>query len=170
METKYGLALGANAGARKLQLRAARELIRRELASRNTPFLVAPLYITAPVDCEPDARSFYNTCIEIESTHSPAAILAHCQEIEHRLGRPPSHPRNAPRTIDIDILYADQLVLDSPELTIPHPRLSSRRFVLEPLAEIRPDLTLPGLSAPVSSLLRDLESSEPPIELKAQEW
>ncbi|MEM8953973.1 MAG: 2-amino-4-hydroxy-6-hydroxymethyldihydropteridine diphosphokinase [Verrucomicrobiota bacterium] len=170
METKYGLALGANAGARKLQLRAARELIRRELATRNSPVLVAPIYITTPVDCEPDTRSFYNTCIEIASHHSPTTVLAHCQEIEHRLGRPPSHPRNAPRTIDIDILYADQIILESPELTIPHPRLVCRRFVLEPLADIRPDLTLPGQAAPVSSLLKNLASSEPPIELKAHEW
>jgi 2-amino-4-hydroxy-6-hydroxymethyldihydropteridine diphosphokinase len=167
---KYGLALGSNAGPRKLNMCAAREIIRRELAHQESPPLVAGLYETDPVDCEPGTRSFYNSCMEIETSLAPHELLAQLQEIEHRLGRPSHHPRNSPRSIDIDILYADDLTMDTPELTIPHPRIAARRFVLEPLAEIRPDLTLPGHEETVETLLNSLDSSQPALRLKSRNW
>jgi 2-amino-4-hydroxy-6-hydroxymethyldihydropteridine diphosphokinase len=170
MDMKYGLALGSNAGARKLQMRAAREIILRELAGHNSSALIAGLYETEPVDCNPGTRSFYNSCMEIESALPPQELLQRLQDIEHRLGRPAHHPRNAPRSIDIDILYADNVTINTSELTIPHPGIASRRFVLEPLAEIRPHLTLPGHADTVASLLKSLNSSEPPLHLKSKNW
>ena len=94
--------------------------------------------------------------IEIEYDGRPVVLLDALQQIEQTLGRPSKRPRNAPRTIDLDILYVGNLTLANEEIVIPHPRLHSRRFVLQPLADIRPDLILPGYDEPVPALLAKL--------------
>ena len=90
--------------------------------------------------------------MEIDSSLKPHDILAHCQRIEKKLGRPESRPKNAPRSIDLDILYLGDLVSDSPDLILPHSELHLRLFVLEPLSEIRPDLLLPNQAKTVLEL------------------
>lgn len=102
--------------------------------------------------------------MELECDLSPDELLTQLRKIESSLGRPTHRQRNAPRTIDLDILYAGDQVLKSEELTLPHPRLTQRRFVLQPLADIRPGLVLPGQSKDISTLLADLDSDEAPLE------
>jgi 2-amino-4-hydroxy-6-hydroxymethyldihydropteridine diphosphokinase len=85
--------------------------------------------------------------------------------IEREMGRPSKRPRNSPRTIDLDVLYVGNLVLNNPEIIIPHPRFSQRRFVLTPLAEIAPALILPGHSHCVRTLLADLNDPGEVIRL-----
>ena len=156
---RVGLGLGSNLGDRLEHLRQARARILAIAAVSRSGWICAPLYETGPVDCPPGSGLFLNTVMELEvSDHlSMPRLLEGLRDIEAALGRPSRHPRNAPRPADIDILYAGDLVLDSPQLTLPHPRLALRRFVLEPLAALRPELILPGHDRSVARLLHDLE-------------
>jgi 2-amino-4-hydroxy-6-hydroxymethyldihydropteridine diphosphokinase len=88
-------------------------------------------------------RDFYNAAVAIETALGPQELLAACKEIERVLGREPTGRRHAPRPIDVDVLLLGDLQLDEPELVLPHPGLAARRFVLEPLLELDPTLTLP---------------------------
>lgn len=88
-------------------------------------------------------RDFHNAAVEIETELSPAALLAACKSLERELGREPSPRRHAPRPIDIDVLLVGDLVLQDERLVLPHPAIAVRRFVLVPLLELDPGLTLP---------------------------
>jgi 2-amino-4-hydroxy-6-hydroxymethyldihydropteridine diphosphokinase len=101
------------------------------------------VYETDPVGEVPDQRDFYNAVVGIESTLSPRDLLATCKRIEAELGRPAGGTRHGPRPIDLDVLLIDDLVIVDPDFAVPHPSLAERRFVLVPLAEIEPELTLP---------------------------
>ncbi len=132
--------LGANLGDAMVTLRTA--LI--DIAALPGVEIVAQSswYRSAPVDAQgPD---FLNAVAAMRTTLSPHELLAGLQAIEHRYGRERPY-RNAPRTLDLDLLLHGDAVLHSPELTLPHPRAHERAFVLAPLAEIAPDLMLPGL-------------------------
>ena len=94
--------------------------------------------------------------MEINFSGPPVALLDQLLRIEREMGRPSKKPRNSPRRIDLDVLYVGNLVLNNSEIIIPHPRLGQRRFVLTPLAEIAPELILPGHSRSVGALLADL--------------
>ena len=133
------------------------------------------------MDCPEGAGSFYNTVIEIAADMEPLALLQELRRIESRLGRPNVHEHHASRTVDLDVLYgsglvlnhpehADGLVLNHTELILPHPRLHERRFVLQPLADIRPDLILPGHTKSVAVLLATLDSPEPPLRMVSRDW
>jgi 2-amino-4-hydroxy-6-hydroxymethyldihydropteridine diphosphokinase len=90
-----------------------------------------------------DQRDFLNACLEVETSLEPEALLDACKEIERQLGRRPGGPRHGPRPIDVDVLLLDGLEHRSERLTLPHAEVTSRRFVLEPLLELDPDLRLP---------------------------
>lgn len=113
---------------------------------------------TEPVDCTPDSGAFLNAVAEIEYNGSACQLLGQLQTFERQLGRPSERPVNSPRPLDLDILYFGQEQMNAPDLIIPHPRLSQREFVLKPLAEIRPDLILPGQTQTVQVLCRKLKS------------
>ena len=130
----------------------------------------APVYQTEPVGCPPDSPDFYNTVIEIGYAGSPHDLLDATQAIEFHLGRTAQPSRNAPREIDVDILYFGEEQIDGEILDLPHPRLTSRRFVLQPLADIRPDLILPGDQVSIAEHLRHLDSNEPPLVTVQATW
>ena len=165
---RTGIALGSNLGDRLANLSAGRDTVLR-LPHVSAPVLQSRVYETEPVGTEPDAGSFLNAVIEIEFTGDPHSLLAALRSIESAHGRPTRYPRNAPRTLDLDILYAGGLVLNDDALILPHPRLHLRRFVLAPLNDIRPDLRLPGQSHTVAELLAHL-GDPAAVTLFAEAW
>lgn len=169
MASRVGLALGSNVGDRLTNLRAARDLLRK-LAPVGVHYEQAPVYQSEPVDCPAGSPDFFNTVIELDYVGKPVQLLGDTQAIEFHLGRQTARERNAPRVIDIDILYFDDLVLDAGLLVIPHPELTHRRFVLQPLSEIRPHLVLPGDRVTISEHLRRLDSGEPELALVQAQW
>ncbi|MGJ8657472.1 MAG: 2-amino-4-hydroxy-6-hydroxymethyldihydropteridine diphosphokinase [Akkermansiaceae bacterium] len=169
MATRVGIALGTNLGNRLTHLRGAREML-RQLADVDSHYLEAPIYQSEPVGCGEDSPDFYNTVIEIDYIGKPYDLLAKTQGIEFHLGREAVYERNAPRIIDVDILYFGDEVLRDEILTIPHPRLIHRRFVLQPLSDIRPDLILPGDEVTISEHLLHLDTDEPLLNLVQSGW
>jgi 2-amino-4-hydroxy-6-hydroxymethyldihydropteridine diphosphokinase len=161
---RVGIALGSNLGDRLANLQAARDCL-LEIATPGEPFLQASIYQTEPLLCPPGSPLFYNSIVEIDFGGDPFELLELTQSIEEKLGRTGVPARNAPRIIDVDLLYFGEAVIDTEALLLPHPRIGERRFVLQPLAEIRPDLVLPGQAAGVAELLVRLESTEPPLVL-----
>ena len=164
-----GIALGSNLGDRLHHLRAAMHQILR-VTPRTRLIAAAPLYESEPVDCPEGSLWFFNTVVEITTDLGPLALLHELRRIEAVLGRPNLHGHHAPRTVDLDLLYVDDVVMQHPELILPHPRLAQRRFELQPLADIRPGLVLPGQSHHVAALLAELDSPEPPLRLVEREW
>jgi 2-amino-4-hydroxy-6-hydroxymethyldihydropteridine diphosphokinase len=134
------IALGANLGdARAALAHASDELAR---LPGSTRVAVSSVYRSAPVDAAgPD---YLNAVVAIDTTLRAVELLGHLHAIEHAHGRQRSH-RNAPRTLDLDLLLLGNAMIDTPTLTVPHPRLHQRAFVLLPLLELAPELELPGL-------------------------
>jgi 2-amino-4-hydroxy-6-hydroxymethyldihydropteridine diphosphokinase len=155
---RTGVALGSNLGDRLGNLHAARKAI-VDLARVQPPILSSSIYETDPVGCEPGAGKFLNAVLEFDYEGDPLKLLKSLREIEKTLGRAPDHPRNVSRRIDIDLLYFGDISTDSDELQLPHPRMHLRKFVLQPLADIRPELILPGQSKTVRELLAKLSES-----------
>ncbi len=167
---RVGIALGSNLGPRLANLQAARDLL-RSLARPGTKLLQAPIYQTAPLHCPTGSPDFFNTVVEIDYDATPDELLHHTQAIETALGRTRiAAATNAPRLIDVDILYFDAAARQTAELQLPHPRLRQRRFVLQPLADIRPHLILPGDDLTIAEHLARLQSSEPALTLVLADW
>jgi len=167
--TRTAIALGSNLGRRLAHLQEARDML-KNIASPDAPFLQAPVYQTAPVGCPPRSPDFYNTVVEFSFEGTALDLIGHTQAIEFKLGRTGTPERNAPRIIDVDILYLGNQRLNAGLLELPHPRLTSRRFVLQPLADIRPDLILPDDRATILDHLRHLDTSEPRLVLVQANW
>lgn len=165
---RAGIAFGSNLGDRLDNLRRARKAV-ESLPGISGPLLASRVYETEPIDTDPDASPFLNAVMEVEFQSHPLVLLEALQGIETQFGRPSKRPRNAPRSIDLDVLYVGNLVLSNEEIMIPHPRIHLRRFVLQPLAEIRPDLVLPGHERSVAALLADLQ--EPGgVKVFSEKW
>lgn len=165
---KAGIALGSNLGDRAAYLGAARRFL-FSLHSGQDPAPSSALYETEPVDCVAGTSAFLNAVVEIESVLEPAALFARLREFEQAQGRAADRTKNSPRRIDLDLIYAGDTRIDTPELTLPHPRMTSRRFVLQPLADIRPDLVLPGERLTVAQLLAALPDS-PAVRPAGHAW
>ena len=169
MATRVGIALGSNLGNRLAHLKVARDMLRK-LSPEDTNFFQAPIYQSEPVDCPDNSPDFFNTVIEIDYIGAPYELLEYTQGVEFHFGRGVVYQANAPRIIDVDILYFGDEILDGGILTLPHPRLTDRRFVLQPLADIRPDLILPRDTATIAEHLHHLDSGEPPLTLVQTHW
>jgi 2-amino-4-hydroxy-6-hydroxymethyldihydropteridine diphosphokinase len=134
------LGLGSNVGDRAAHLRAAIEM----LGERGVEVeAVSSGYETEPVGEVLDQPDFLNAAIRIRTELEPEALLDVCKEIEAERGRALDTPRHSPRPLDVDLLLLGDLELSTTRLTLPHPEVTSRRFVLAPLLELDPDLKLP---------------------------
>ncbi len=152
---RAGISLGSNLGDRAAHLSAAVESL-RQLSTSPATTLVSSFHETRPVDCPPNSPPFLNAAAEIDWTQPPRRLLEHLQKLEAAHGRPAARSTNAPRPLDLDLLYCGDHVIDEPNLILPHPRLTQRSFVLAPLAEICPEFEIPGTSRSVQNLLATL--------------
>jgi 2-amino-4-hydroxy-6-hydroxymethyldihydropteridine diphosphokinase len=153
---EIGFSLGSNMDNRKRLLMQAKNLL---LSAPRTRFVdQSPIYETAPVDVKPEYADmdFLNSVLILESELPLESWLSYIGKIEDNLGRVRTDDRNAPRPIDIDIIYAGDQIIDGGGLEVPHPRWAERRFVVQPLCDIRPDLVIPETNQPVSDILESL--------------
>ncbi|MPL98541.1 Bifunctional folate synthesis protein [bioreactor metagenome] len=150
---KVYLSLGSNDGAREEQLRMAIEAIGKLVGK---VIKVSRIYEGEPIGFESDKR-FLNLCLELKTEDGPSQLLLKLEAIEVKLGRlkPSIFSEYTDRTIDLDIIFFDEIAISSKDLTIPHPRMHERRFVLEPLAELCPDFIHPVLKKTVQELLHE---------------
>lgn len=165
---RVGLALGSNLGNRLAQLQRAKEYL--VSLAPDQQVLASAIYETAPVHCPPGSAAFFNAVVEIAFTGAPRTLLKQVLAYEAVHGRDRSAGQNAPRTIDIDILYFGDLVIADPDLTIPHPRLALRRFVLVPLVAICPDRIVAGTGKTVRSLWQELPDQSGEVKFVQQDW
>ncbi len=131
------IALGSNTGDRSKNINLAIEYLKQNPAIKVLK--VSSLIETEPFDCLPQSK-FLNGVVKLETGYTAQELLKRLQEIEVRLGRDVSRPKNHPRTIDLDILLYGNLKIDDNSLKVPHPRMWEREFVTVPLREIAPEL------------------------------
>lgn len=150
------LALGSNLGDSAVIIRRA--LVKLRLLSRDGVLFESSLWQTTPVDCPPDSPLFVNAVVGFlpRDDETPESLLPKLQALEREFGRRQKKVLNEARPLDADLIaFADE-TRNTPQLILPHPRAHRRRFVLEPLSEIAPDLVLPGQSKTVMQLLAEL--------------
>jgi 2-amino-4-hydroxy-6-hydroxymethyldihydropteridine diphosphokinase len=153
------VALGSNLGdSRQILLDALARLQKISVA----PILKSSFWQTTPVDCPPDSPKFVNAVVGFvpRKEETPESLLKKLQALEKEFGRLPKKVLNEPRPLDLDLIALGNEVSNSPELILPHPRAPERRFVLQPLGEIAPELILPGQTKTVSQLLASLPPDE----------
>lgn len=153
------ISLGSNLGDSAGIVRSAFKALQPLSAA---PLLTSSLWRSAPVDCPTGSSDFVNAVAAIapRTGETPESLLHQLQKIERELGRQPKRVLNEPRILDLDLISFRSETRQTEALTLPHPRSYERRFVLEPLAELAPDLIFPGQSRTVSELLVPLRSTQ----------
>ncbi|MDY6799754.1 MAG: 2-amino-4-hydroxy-6-hydroxymethyldihydropteridine diphosphokinase [Bacteroidota bacterium] len=146
---KVILLCGGNKGNRDYYMDTARQMIEQAIGKI---LQVSAIYESAPWGFQAE-QNFYNQIVVVKTKLAPLAILKKIWEIEKKLGRIRVGNQYSSRTIDIDILFYEQEIIDTPDLVVPHPQLHLRRFTLAPLAEILPDWIHPGFNQSVGVLL-----------------
>jgi len=157
------MSLGSNVGDRGEQLRRAISRIAEHGHVRS----VSSFYETEPVEVS-DQPWFLNCAVALETSEPPERLMAALLEIEREMGRKRIR-KKGPRNVDIDILLYADLVVNTPELTVPHPAMASRRFVLEPLAEIAAEVRHPVVGKTVRDLLEELPAGQMVRRIKTRE-
>ncbi|HNR70656.1 MAG TPA: 2-amino-4-hydroxy-6-hydroxymethyldihydropteridine diphosphokinase [Verrucomicrobiota bacterium] len=149
------VALGSNLGDSRQNVLRAMACLRQ--FSRH-PLRKSSLWQTEPVDCPPGSPAFVNAVVAFAPRRgaTPEALLTRLRALERAFGRRPKKVMNEPRPLDLDLIAFGRETRASQRLTLPHPRAHLRRFVLQPLSEIAPDLVLPGQAKPVWQLLTEL--------------
>lgn len=150
------LSLGSNLGDRLSYLKQAIEGL--SALAETSIRAISPVYETAAWG-KKDQADFLNLCLHLETKFSPEDLLEQTQTLELRLGRE-RHEHWGPRTIDIDLLLYDQEIMETERLTLPHPYMDQRAFVLIPLADIATDLRHPVLSKTIAELLSQMDQSQ----------
>jgi 2-amino-4-hydroxy-6-hydroxymethyldihydropteridine diphosphokinase len=156
-------------GGRLRLLSQAKTLI---LLEPNVRFVdQSPAYETEPVGVKPEfkAMKFLNAVLIVESPYTAEEWLAKIKKIETTLQRVRTEDRNAPRPIDVDILFCGSQIVDSDLLQVPHARWAERRFVVQPLADVRPELALPGTESPVMKILAQMDGNDD-VRLFSEKW
>ena len=153
------VALGSNLGDSVTLMREALGKLKTLAASR---FRKSSLWQSTPVDCPPGSPPFINAAVAFEpvADETPESQLLKLQALEQEFGRRPKKVLNEPRPLDLDLITFGSEVRATPQLILPHPRTHLRRFVLEPLNEITPDLVLPGQKKSIRELLAGLRTGE----------
>lgn len=157
--TKAIVALGSNLGDSQEILRAA---VTRLQVFSDQPILKSSLWQTSPVDCPPDSPKFLNAVVALVpcAAETPESLLEKLHALEKEFGRQTKKVHNEPRPLDLDLIAFGAETRTSTSLTLPHPRAHERRFVLQPLSEIAPDLVLAGQTRSVAELLAALPGDE----------
>ncbi len=158
------VALGSNLGdSRQIVLDAMAQL--QNLSDQ--PILKSSLWQTSPVNCPPGSPNFVNAVVGLvpRAGETPESLLQKLRTLENEVGHRPRKVLNEPRPLDLDLIAFGAETRNSPELTLPHPRAHERRFVLQPLNEIAPDLILSGQGKTISQLLAELPAGESLIRL-----
>jgi 2-amino-4-hydroxy-6-hydroxymethyldihydropteridine diphosphokinase len=153
------IALGSNLGdSRKIILDAMAQLQNFS----DEPILKSSLWKTSPVNCPLNSPEFVNVVVGLipKKNETPESLLGKLHELETEFGRKPKLILNEPRPLDLDLITFGNVIKNSPDLILPHPRAHLRKFVLQPLNEIAPELILPGQKKTVSKLLAELASEE----------
>lgn len=164
---EIGLSLGSNLGEKLTHIREAASAL---LAFEDTELIgKSALYETEPVDVRAEFRHLkFLNCVCILSSTAPAdEWLLRIGQVEADCGRKrDSDDKNAPRPVDVDIIFYGDCLIGSGGLVVPHPRWAERRFVVQPLADLQPDRTLPGMDRTVDEVLQDLPGAEGLTRLK----
>jgi 2-amino-4-hydroxy-6-hydroxymethyldihydropteridine diphosphokinase len=153
------IALGSNLGNSLEIIQAA--MIQLQSVS-DSPGVKSSIWRTTPVDCPPGSPPFLNAVIGLipRQGETPETFLKKLRELEKTFGRTPKKILNEPRPLDLDLIVFGNETRSTPELILPHPRAHQRRFVLQPLSEIAPDLIMPGQGKTVAQLLAELPPDE----------
>jgi len=153
------VALGSNLGDSRQTISDAMARLQN---FSDEPILKSSLWRTSPVYCPPDSPEFVNAVVGLKTRaeETPESLLGKLRELEKEFGRTPKKIPNEPRPLDLDLIVFGNEIRNLPELILPHPRAHLRKFVLQPLSEIAPDLVLPNQAKTVSQLLAELRTDE----------